>query len=453
MTNENNNEKKVKGIPPSFIKQPLTAAPPKSLLRILWRSHWIILFTTVLAITATAVYLSKEIPVFQSTSTIYVEQSGPRIINETEEGVMTKSNNYLYTQAVLLKSTPILSAVFNDPNIVRMKTFDMVDNPINYLKNNLDVTVGSKDEIISISFKSPYPKDAAKIVNSVVQSYINFQISQKRSTAADVLKILESQKEKRNQELAEKLSEMMEFKKSNPALAFENNILQGLERLSADLTNAQLATIEKKSALDFTKELISDPNSLTQFVETQVAEGTYGPMSSERIELKLKLEQLQRQKFNYLSKLTANHPAVEILKNEITYIQNQIATLDAEFVQTRLAIEEREYLNAKDMENKIEKQYEEQRLQALSLNEQLAQYTLLQSDYEQTKKECELINGRIEDVNITEDVGALNINVLETARPANNPSDSEHIKYLSFALVIGIMFGKEAGAGAAIWSR
>ena len=183
------------------IKQIQEPIKPKSLLQILWRSHWIILFTTVLAITATAAYLSKETPIFQSTSTIYVEQSGPRIISEMEEGVMMKSNNYLYTQARVLKSEPILSAIFNDPNIVQMKTFDTINNPIDYLKKSLDVQVGSMDEIISISFESPYPKEAAQIVNAVVQSYINFHISQKRSTAADVLKILQPQKELRNQDL------------------------------------------------------------------------------------------------------------------------------------------------------------------------------------------------------------------------------------------------------------
>ena len=134
MTNQNNKEQKNKDIPSSIIREPFSGIPPKSLFKILWRSRWIILFTTVLALTATAVYLSKTIPIFQSTSTIYVEQIGPRIISEMEEGVMMKSNNYLYTQAVLLKSTPILSAIFNDPNIKQMKTFDSVDDPINYLK-------------------------------------------------------------------------------------------------------------------------------------------------------------------------------------------------------------------------------------------------------------------------------------------------------------------------------
>ncbi len=445
MANQNENRKTTQEIPSSLRKQPLTGIPSKSLFQILWRSRWIVLLTTVLAVTATSVYLSKATPIYRSTSQIYVEQSGPRIISEMEEGVMTKSNNYIYTQAVLLKSTPILAAIFNDPEIRQMKTFANVHSSIDYLKETLDIEVGSMDEIISISYESPYAVEAAQIVNAVVNSYIAFQANRKRSTSAEVVKILQTEKDKRNQELIEKLKAMMEFKKGNPALAFEsqqgNIILQRFERLSSVLTEAQLTTIERKSAYESIKELVNDPNSLRQFVEAQMTEGTYSSTGSERAEFKSRLEQLQRQYVDHLRQLTADHPAVEVLENEIAYLKAQIAALDAEFAQTRLILEEQQYLAAKDREDQIKKHFEDQRLQALDLNEQLAQYTILQSDWEQTKKLCDVLNDRIKELNVTEDVGALNISVLEVARPANKPSESHMVRYLSFALAMGFMLG------------
>ncbi|HEW79464.1 MAG TPA: hypothetical protein ENH34_05840, partial [Phycisphaerales bacterium] len=87
--------------------QPLIGFMPSSLSEVLLRNFWILLISTVLALTGGAYYLFKATPIFSSTSRVYVEQSGPKILTEVE-GVMTQSKNYLYTQAELLKSTPIV---------------------------------------------------------------------------------------------------------------------------------------------------------------------------------------------------------------------------------------------------------------------------------------------------------------------------------------------------------
>jgi capsular exopolysaccharide synthesis family protein len=96
---------------------------------------------------------------------------------------------------------------------------------------------------------------------------------------------------------------------------------------------------------------------------------------------------------------------------------------------------------AKDKENQIAQYYEEQRKQALALNEQLAQYTILQSDWDQTKKLCDILDDRIKELNVTEDAGALNISILEVARPADKPSAPQKARYLAIALVMGLMLG------------
>jgi capsular exopolysaccharide synthesis family protein len=119
----------------------------------------------------------------------------------------------------------------------------------------------------------------------------------------------------------------------------------------------------------------------------------------------------------------------------------QIADLDTEFAQAQLAVAEQQYLAAKENEVQIGKYFEEQREEALDLNDQLAQYTILQSDWEQTKRRCDLLDDRIKDVNVTEDVGALNISILEVARPADKPSKPQKARIMAMALVLALMLG------------
>src|SRR4030066_2385267 len=190
-----------------------------------------------------------------------------------EDEFMTRSVNYLYTQAELLKSTPILAAVLGTPEISQLKTFVKVNNKSDYLKKKLKVSVGKTDDIINVSFDSPFPAEAAKLVNAVVDRYINYHTTHKRNTATEVLKILQSEKTERSEQLSEKFNTLMEFKKQHLSLEFEdrksNIILQRLERLSTALTEAKLATIQARSKYESINEMVNDPSKLQQFVEAQ----------------------------------------------------------------------------------------------------------------------------------------------------------------------------------------
>ncbi len=415
----------------------------ESLLRVIWRGRWLVLIAVVALLAAAVIYLAKTTPIYTSTSRIYVEQSGPRIMKEIAEGVMTQSKNYLYTQAELLKSTPILSASLEKPGISKMRIFERVDNPIQFLKKGLDISVGKKDDIISISSDSPRPAEAAQLVNTVVDSYITYQATTKRSTSAEVLKILQKEKTRASQELTNNLKSMMDYKRQNEELALEseqgNVILQRFQRLSTSLTEAQLATIEAKSAYESAKKMVSDPTTLRQFVEAQQVRYVY--VRTERAGLKSKLDELELRRADRLRQLTAGHPAVEAIETEITQVKQQIDVFDKDFANAQVELEQQQYLASKEKEVDIVKYYEEQRKQALDLNDQLAQYTILQSNYEQTRNLCEVIDERIKELNVTEDVGALNISILEVARPADEPSKPQKARILAVALLFSLLLG------------
>jgi succinoglycan biosynthesis transport protein ExoP len=431
---------------PNVALSPYSSKTNKNLIKIIWQHHWLVLLFMILATAAAFAYLARATPVYNSTSRIYVEQTGPKIINENEEGFITRSINYLYTQAELLKSTPILDAVLETPDVSRMKTFTKVDNRIEYLKDNLQTSVGKTDDIINISFDSPFPAEAAKLVNVVVDCYINYQSTRKRNTAAEVLKILQGEKTERGKQLSEKFKTLMEFKKQHLALEFENEksniILQRLERLSAVLTEAQLATIEARSKYESIKEIVNDPSRIKQFVEAQQAKGTSCvSIEKERDLLTSKLELLQHRRADRLRQLTAGHPAVQALDVEINQVEKRLADLNGTFAQAHLVLAQQEYITAQQEETQIAEQFDQQHQQAAELNEKLTQYALLQSEWEQTKKLCDILDDRIKELDITEDVGALNINILETAHPAILPYKPQKAKILGSALVLGFMLG------------
>jgi len=423
---------------------PAVGLMSESLVQIIWRSRWILLLAIVAALGAAFVYITKATPIYTSTSRIYVEQSGPKILTEAE-GIMTQSKNYLYTQAELLRSTPILSSALDTSGVRRMKIFDSIDNPIAFLKKGLEVSVGKKDDIISISSDSPEPVEAAQLVNAIVDSYITYHATRKRSTTGEVLKILQTEKIKRDEELMQKLKAMMDYKKENTALAFEssrgNVILNMLERLSEAVTQAQFQTLEIKAVYEIMKSMETDPARLKQFVETEKAKGWYSSTADARTRLMAELDQLQIQIGDLGRQVTPGHPSMQALQSKIDKVDKQLDDLDRQFAEDQLAIAEQQYLAAKKKEEYISNYFEEYRQEAINLNEQLAQYTILQTDWEQTRKLCDILDDRIKEINVTEDVGALNISILEVARPADKPSEPQKARIMAIALVLGLMLG------------
>jgi len=427
--------------------QVVTAQPEgmrASLLHVLWRRRWVIALTTAASVAAALIYLTRATPLYTSTSRLYVERKGPRIITESE-GVMTQAWNYVYTQAELVKSTPIVASALDQPGMRRMSTLRQVSNPVGYLKSALKVAVGKKDDIISVSFESPYPEEAAQIVNSVVDAYVTYHAKQKRNTAAEVLKILQKEKTKRDAELAEKLRAMLEFRQADPGLGFESNkgniILDRLARLSDALNTAQLETIDAQAACEAARAMARDPAKAKQLVEARRASGGSSFAVSEEARLRAQLEHLHLRSLELKRQFTRSHPAVQAVESKKADLERRLAELEKKSVEAELAVAAQRLHRAKEREDQIRRFFEEQRDKAQGLNAQLAQYTILQSDWQQTKKLCEILDDRIKEINVTEDTGALNITVLEVARPQSAPSSPKKTRVMAVALVLGLMLG------------
>jgi succinoglycan biosynthesis transport protein ExoP len=428
-----------------------TGIGPDNLAQVIWRNRWLMLLTMGITCAAGLIYVTLATPLYTSTSTIYVEQSGPKILTEAE-GAMSPSRNFLYTQAELFKSTPILTAALEKMGARSLKAFRKTDNPVAYLKEKgLNVSVGKKDDIISVSCDSPDPAEAAQLVNAVVDAYRAYHATSKRSTAGEILKILQNEKRLRDAELAAKLKAMLDFKSENIGLAFENRngniILDRLESLSAEMTQAQLQTVEAKFTYENIKSVMADPSRVKNFVEEQRAHGARIPMEIEGLRLEAELEQLELQLSDRRQQVTPDEAAVAALQEKVNQIVSRLQLLYTRFAQTQLAVAQQQYEAAREKEKQVTAYFDTQRQEALKLNKQIAEYQILESDWEQTKKLCDILDDRIKELDITGDVGGLNISVLEAALPADVPSRPAKARYMAIAVLLGLVL---AGALALV---
>ncbi len=427
------------------------------LLEVLWRNRWLVLLVTAGAMAAGLIYVTATTPIYTSTSKLYIEQNSPGVLVEADPAARGAAGtappkNCLYTQATLLMSTPVLTAAIERPGVRELEVFQNVSNPIVWLKDKgLHVSVGKTDDIISVSSDSPDPAQAASLVNAVVEAYRAYHAASRHSTAGEILNILQNEKRQQDIELARKLKAMMDFKSQNIALAFENRngnvILDKLESLSTEMTRAQLQTLEARFALENIKATMGDPTLLKRFVDGLRAQSTYVPAESEWSRLENELEQLELQLSDLRQKATPDETAVAALGQKGGQVQSRLQLLYTRFAQTHFAAAQQLYEAAKEKEQQVTAHFEVQRQEALSLNKQLAEYRMLESDWEQTKKLCDILDDRIKELNITENVGGLTVTVLETAVAADKPSRPAKARCTAIALLAGLVL---AGALALV---
>jgi capsular exopolysaccharide synthesis family protein len=353
--------------------------------------------------------------------------------------------NYLYTQCELLKATSILTSAVEGSDMRQMKSFANASNIVGCLKSGLKTSVGKKDEIINVSFESAYPEEAAQVVNAVVDAYVTFHAKQKRDTAGEVVRILQREKTKRDAELTAKLKAMLEFKQANVGLAFEskngNIILDRLTRLSDALNTAQLGTIDAKAAFEATRAMMNDPARVKQFVAARRAAGSLSSPTNEEARVRADLSRLQLQSLELKRQFTDTHPTIQAAENKIADLKKRLAELEKKSAEVEVAVAAQRLHAAEQKEAQIRRFFEQQREDALELNAQVAQYTILQSGWEQTKKLCAILDDRIKEINVTEDTGALNITILEVARAGAAPTSPRKTRVMAIALALGLMLG------------
>src|SRR5687767_3356767 len=296
---------------------------------VLWRRRYVVLACVILGIIGGIIAIKKTTPIYASQAQIHVQQSTPRIISDGFTAGLS-GQNYLFTQCDVIESTAIISAALQAPEVVGCKTLATVQNPVGYLKTALSATVGKQSDIITVSLEAPDPEDAALLVNAIVNSYIEYQTRQHRSTAAEVLKILQKEKLRHEEELRKTSTAMVAYRQANGMLAFEgdkgNVIVQRLQELSAAMTEAQLDALNAKVILEAVESERGDPVVLEELLGKDAdLNGESGNVDQQ---LWAELKRLRRAATESEIALGAGHRDVLAIKRQLQDMEQQLVEFE-----------------------------------------------------------------------------------------------------------------------------
>ncbi|MCJ7608515.1 polysaccharide biosynthesis tyrosine autokinase, partial [Candidatus Bathyarchaeota archaeon] len=421
-----------------------------SLFRIVWRGRWLILLSIVAGLAGAYLYLRIATPLYSSRSLILVDKPGSLTRSDVPQPVGSTSINYLQTQARMITSREIIAAALSDPNVLTLPTLRNIDYPVEEVLRTLSASVGKNTDIVSVAAESADPGDAAKIVNAVVQSYVRWHEANRQLSTADLLRDLNSQLQKRYQELRTKRQERMLFEQRNPGVvdSIRGGIVsKTLELLTQDLANARLNTIQQDLYYEGLKRFETEPNNLRQYIYYGRRDPTTVPVDGgERTNLEKELIATRLQLEEIPASGNVLHSQIKLLQDRETQLQKRIAEFDKDFVQSQISLAKTLSEDAHAREKQLRDMYEKEFSNVQNLSGQDAEYAFIVSECAMIENLSDSLLKQISALDLNARFEGLNIHVLERAMPAKEPSSPQAVRVIAIGLVLGLM----AGAGLAL---
>ncbi len=430
-----------------------SAVTADSLLVVLWRGRGVLLLCLLAVIAAGTAYIQIAPPIYRSTAKLYLDYAGIRLSNPYDPGSRPQTDKYLSTQVELIKSRTILASALDSLKYRRLHTFAAADAPATYLYKNMTVEIGKKDEVISLSLRSPYADEAAEIVNRVVDTYMEYRSQHEQQSSAQVLKVYQDQLLQAETELGEKRKLLDKFKRDHMPLALGSDqgdaMMKPYYDIQNALTQAHLKTMAAEGFWKSVQSLAPYPAALRQYVQMQENMSTYALVDQEKALLEAKILDLKTRKENLLKTYTENLPEVAGLSAQLKQMEAQRRSLESQDVNGTIAAAQRLYLQAKENEQQLTQKFSEQREQALTLNTDAAQCQVLRLEVEQLAKRCEALQKQVWDTSqlVGEDTGQLRMGVLEPAVVADLPSEPQKARIMAMAVILGLLLGGGAAVG------
>jgi capsular exopolysaccharide synthesis family protein len=223
-------------------------------------------------------------------------------------------------------------------------------------------------------------------------------------------------------------------------------VLERLTRLSTALTEAQLNALNAKADYEATKSMQNEPAKIKQFASASSTVGVRVFVSDTETQLKAELRAAEIELKNAMYHCTEDHPSVQAIHAKINRIKQELDEQAREFADSYIEVMRLRWIAASEREDELQTSVDGQFQMARDLGIKAAEHSVLQSELKRTERLCEILDDRIKELNVTEDVGALNISILEVARPADHPSKPEKTRFM----VMGLVFGLTLGGGLAL---
>jgi polysaccharide biosynthesis transport protein len=303
-------------------------SPEESPLRKYWeviqRQQVPIVLVTGVVFGLTAFYTMQQKPTFQATGKLlFKTDKKPELVGlKNDSGqlqALTQKSDPLTTQGEIIRSAPIVKST-----IKALRLTDAKGDLINEASFTQGLTVKPiiGTDILELSYQSDDAKQAAEIVNHIMQAYITSNVGSNRSEAAAAREFIQRQLPASEAAVSRAESQLRQFKEQNNVVSLQQE---------SSVTVDSIATLNQR--INDARSQLAQMNAKSSELRSQTGTNPQAGLSLNRLneadsvkEALKDLHEVQAKLGQEQARFKSSHPAIELLKRQEAEAQ---ATLDS----------------------------------------------------------------------------------------------------------------------------
>jgi capsular exopolysaccharide synthesis family protein len=302
------------------------------------------------------------------------------------------------------------------------------------LLGGLEIAPIKNTQLVAINYQSTSPELSARIANGVAESFIDWGIEDRSTSAGKASNFLGKQIESLKQEIADKESTLQAYSRRSDIVTIDpstNPTLERLQALNKDYIAAVSARIEKEAAYN---QAMSAPP------ETMADSLSGGLVSTQRHDL-LALEQDYNAKRNTYK---PDMPVMVDLKAKIADGQKRLDSLVGETVAQARRAARSEFETAKRQEDALRAELNRAREDTISMGSAAVQYNNLNMEVDTQRQLLDNMLKRQSETEVTARLQATresNVRVVDRALVPGSPYAPSLRRDVGMAVGLGLFLG------------
>jgi capsular exopolysaccharide synthesis family protein len=459
----------------------------QELFRIVAKRRIWLICSVIVAVACSVVLTSMMKPVYQSTAVIELNKNstgasaldiggdgasqmfsdGDSLLTDLQTETAILQSEALATDVIerlgLMNMEPYASVIKRSPSLASEKGLPLSRAPrtretlVGMVSGKVKVQPVRGTRLIEVTVSDYDPQRAALIANGLIESYKNQYLQSHYSATTEVSDWLTKQLEDLKKNVEESQKKLTDFEKETGILTFDmvaspgakdggsgqahSVVVQKLEALNAELTQAEANRIEKEAIYRLVKSgnadsilgVGKDPLAVTSNSAILTQGGGLSVLESLRQQqgtLKLALVDAQ-------SKYGPNNRHLKDLQSQDAELNRQIRE-EMQHIESRAA---GDFQLAKQAEDGIRQQFRQQQDEANKLNGKAIELAVLSQEAASRKKLYEDLYTKLQEANISAGIKATNITVVDPGWASSSPVSPNLRRNVIFGLFGGLLFG------------
>ena len=433
-------------------------------LRVLIKRIWVVVGTVSVVFCATLVASLRSTPIYDAVGSIAINKPDPMLtsLRDGNNSIDYYDPTDLDTEVRILRSDLLALQVIKQLNLDKLPEFGgrgestpssslelttdalqpdsaRANALLGAFKGNLRVLLEPNTRIIDVHFRSPNKELAARVVNTLANTYIEQNFKTRFESTMQASDWLSRQLVDLQMKVETSQEKLVKYQKEHQILGIDDkqNITTAkLDELNKELTAAESERMEKESIYRLAEA--GDSESAAS-----VAGAVAGPGKASAASSGL-LDRLEEQKADLKVQVAQLSTQFGPAYPKITQMNNQLQEVDAQIAAEMKKVTARlrgDYMAALQRENMLREALEEQKSQENKLNESAIEYSLLKRDFETNRTLYEGLLQKLKEAGVTAGLRSNNIREVDIARTPERPAEPDIPRNLGFAFVLGLTSG------------